>query len=62
MNYADNYKVMNNRINEASTMDALRKLEKSLDRCAVVGCFVDSDIARLDSKLLAKLMKLEVKT
>tara|TARA_A100001037_G_scaffold117767_1_gene107232 strand:- start:140 stop:328 length:189 start_codon:yes stop_codon:yes gene_type:complete len=62
MNYSENYQVMNNRINEASTIAALRKLEKSLDRCAAVGCFVDGDIARLDSKLLAKLIKLEVKT
>ena len=49
-----NYTAMTQRINKADTVEALRKLERSLERLYSAGVFTAKEFAKLDSKMVDK--------
>ena len=54
-----NYASMTARINKATTLESIEKLDKSLDRLYNAGIFTVSELQRLDAKLCDKLIALE---
>lgn len=54
MEFKEEYKAFNNRINEAQTTEQLQRLEKSLTRLFDAGIFSPSQYSRLDIKLMDK--------
>ena len=49
-----NYTAMAQRINNADTVEALRKLERSLERLYSAGVFTVKEFAKLDGKMVDK--------
>lgn len=56
-----NYESFVKRINDANTLEDLKKLEKSLDRVYNTGVISVSEFKRLDSKMLDKFAELHTK-
>ena len=54
-----NYQAMAQRINQANTIEALAKVESSLDRIFDNGFFTISEYSKLDSKIVDKQISLE---
>jgi hypothetical protein len=54
-----NYQAMAQRINQANTVEALAKVESSLDRIFDNGFFTISEYSKLDSKIVDKQISLE---
>jgi len=54
MEYKEEYKAFNNRINEAQTTEQFQRLEKSLARLFDNGIFTPEQYTRLDIKLMDK--------
>ena len=54
-----NYQAMAQRINQANTIEALAKVEASLDRIFDNGFFTISEYSKLDSKIVDKQIALE---
>jgi len=54
-----NYQAMTQRINQANTIEALAKVESSLDRIFDNGFFTISEYSKLDSKIVDKQISLE---
>jgi ribosomal protein S20 len=54
-----NYQSALERIKSASSVEALRKLDKSLVRLWEVGIFTESEFSRLDSRLLDRITAME---
>jgi len=50
---------MSKRIKAASTLAEILKLEKSLDRCWVAGCFSANEFGVLDWMILRRKMKFD---
>lgn len=55
-----NYQAMAQRINQANTVEALVKVEASLDRIFDNGFFTISEYSKLDSKIVDKQISLEL--
>lgn len=58
-NKMTNYQAMTQRINQANTIEALAKVESSLDRIFDNGFFTISEYSKLDSKIVDKQISLE---
>lgn len=56
---ASNYASFVKRIDAANSSDALKRLEKSLDRLHGVGALKDSEFKKLDDKILRKLSQFD---
>jgi hypothetical protein len=54
-----NYQSFIERIKSAPNVEALRKLDKSLDRLWEVGAFTQSEFSRLDSRLMDRMIAME---
>ena len=50
---------MSKRIKAASTLAEILKLEKSLDRCWVVGCFSKGEFVVLDCMIIQRKMRFD---
>jgi len=55
-----NYQAMVQRINQANTVEALAKVELSLDRIFNSGIFTVNQYSKLDSKIVDKQIAIEV--
>jgi len=55
-----NYQAMVQRINQANTVEALAKVESSLDRIFNSGIFTVNQYSKLDSKIVDKQIAIEV--
>jgi ribosomal protein S20 len=55
-----NYQTMAQRINTADTLEALNKVEASLDRIFNNGIFTVNEYSKLDSKIVDKQVAIEV--
>jgi hypothetical protein len=56
-NHMTNYQSALARLNKAATAEELNRLERSFERVYNAGCFTVSEYARLDRKLVDKLIK-----
>ena len=54
---SEEYKSALQRLNKANTIEELARLERSFERVYNAGCFTVSEYARLDCKLVDKLIK-----
>ena len=54
-----NYQSALERIKSASSVEALRKLDKSLVRLWEVGIFTESEFSRLDRRLVDRMIAME---
>jgi hypothetical protein len=55
-----NYQAMTQRINRANTMEALAKVETSLDRIFNNGIFTINEYSKLDQKIVDKRINIEL--
>lgn len=56
MDNKQEYKAFNNRINEAFSMAALQRLERSLSRLFDNGIFTPAQFTRLDLKIMDRMI------
>jgi hypothetical protein len=53
------FRSMSLRIHHALTLADILKLERSLDRCWVAGCFTAPEFARLDQMILSRKIRFD---
>lgn len=57
---SSNYQSAIKRINEANSVEALKRLEKSFERIYNAGQFTPSELAKLDTKIMEKIARLGI--